>query len=240
MKFSRLAVFAVSAAMVATSHRPVMGQDPVKVGPNVYKSIFENEHVRVCEIHFKPGDKIGMHSHPDHLVYIVEPGKLKFGYPDGKTKDIEGKVGEVLWIKAESHQAENVGKTAVRAIVVELRDPAPKAGEAPAPMSAKDDAAKVSPDMVKVLFENERVRVIEATIKSGAKLPMHGHPGHVIYSITGSKIKSTAPDGKVTEREVARGEAMWSDAVQHAVENVGAADARALNIELKQFAAKKP
>ena len=241
MKASRLVTYAVCGLVLACCGRAALAQDPTKVGPNIYKSILENEHVRVCEIHFKPGDKVGMHSHPDHLVYILEAGKLKLGYPDGSTKDLEGKAGDVIWIKAESHQAENVGKADVRAIVVELRDPAPKAGESTAGVAAKDDAVKVAPEAVKTLFENERVRVIESSLKPGGKLPMHGHPANVVYGITGAKIKTTLPDGKSTERDLAAGTAFWSDAIQHAIENAGPADIRALNFEFKQPAvAKKP
>jgi len=99
-----------------------MAQDPVEVGPNVYKKIFENDHVRVSEIHFNVGDKIAMHSHPDHFVYVLESGTLKLTHPDGKSQDFVGKQGEVVWIKAESHEAENIGQTPFKALVVELKD----------------------------------------------------------------------------------------------------------------------
>ena len=45
-----------------------MSEDAVKVAPNSYKSILENERVRVLEYRGKPGDKTAMHSHPDCRV----------------------------------------------------------------------------------------------------------------------------------------------------------------------------
>ena len=95
--------------------------DPIVVGPHVYTLNFENEKVRVCNIRFAPGDKIGMHSHPDHFVYVLTPGMLRLSYPDGKTQEFAGKTGDVAWIPAESHAAENIGTTEFSAIVVELK-----------------------------------------------------------------------------------------------------------------------
>lgn len=100
---------------------PVAAQDPAKIASNYYKCTFENERVRVCEVTFKPGETIPTHSHPDHLIYILSPGKMKLGYPDGKSREIEAKKGEVMWIPAETHTATNTGGTELKALVVELK-----------------------------------------------------------------------------------------------------------------------
>ena len=100
-------------------------QDPVNVGPDIYKVILENERVRVSEVTFKPGARIGMHSHPDHLAYILSEGTLQLSYPDGRTQDINAKPGQIMWTKAESHAAKNLGQTEARLLVVELKEPAP-------------------------------------------------------------------------------------------------------------------
>ncbi len=98
-------------------------QDPVEVGPDVYKVLFENERVRVCEAHFTPGQSIAMHSHPDHFVYVISPGTLRLTYPDGRTNEVEAKAGEVMWIAAETHAGQNIGSTDVRLLVTELKEP---------------------------------------------------------------------------------------------------------------------
>lgn len=103
---------------------PVFADDPLVVGPHIYKLKFENEKVRVMEVTFKPGDKIDMHSHPDHYTYLITDGKLKLSYPDGSTKDLEGMAGDGFWIPAESHAAENVGTTEVKGLVIELKEAA--------------------------------------------------------------------------------------------------------------------
>jgi len=102
------------------------GKDPLEVAPAVYTKKFENERVRVLEGHFKAGDSIAMHSHPDHFAYILGPGTLRLTYPDGRTQDVTAKAGEVIWIPAESHASQNVGQTEVHLLVIELKD-TPKA-----------------------------------------------------------------------------------------------------------------
>jgi len=104
--------------------RTAAAQDPVKVAPDIYKQVFENERVRVCDVKFKPGDKIAKHSHPDHFIYVLEQGKVKISKPDGSSSDNDFQVGQVVWIPAETHWAENVGSTEVHALIVELKEPA--------------------------------------------------------------------------------------------------------------------
>ena len=97
-------------------------QDPMQVGPNIYKLLFENERVRVFEVRFKPGEKIALHSHPDHVVYVLGDGKLKLSSPDGKSVEVVLKAGQTLWIPAKTHAAENVGSTDGHSLVVELKE----------------------------------------------------------------------------------------------------------------------
>lgn len=99
----------------------VIAQDPLAVAPEMYRLVFENERVRVMEVTFKPGQKIAPHSHPDHYVYVAEGGKLRLFKPDADPADIELKAGDVVWIGAEKHWAENIGTTNVRLIVNELK-----------------------------------------------------------------------------------------------------------------------
>jgi quercetin dioxygenase-like cupin family protein len=61
-----------------------------------------------------------MHSHPDHLVYVLEGGKLKLT-SSGKTDVLDMKSGQAIFLKAQSHEAENIGKTNAHLLVVELK-----------------------------------------------------------------------------------------------------------------------
>ena len=98
-------------------------QDPLKVGSNIYKLVFENEQARLLEVTFKPGDSIGVHSHPDHFVYVTSAGKLNISVPGEKPQVFDLKKGEAVFIPAQSHTAVNVGNTEVKALVIELKKP---------------------------------------------------------------------------------------------------------------------
>jgi quercetin dioxygenase-like cupin family protein len=80
----------------------------------------ENDRVRVLEALFKPGDKAIMHNHPDHVVYVLKGGKLKLT-SSGKTDVLDLKTGQAIFLKAQSHEAENTGKTDADLLVVELK-----------------------------------------------------------------------------------------------------------------------
>lgn len=108
--------------------KPALAQDPLEIGPDVYKKVFENERVRVLEAQFKMGGKIAMHSHPDHFAYVLSPGKMRLSYADGTGKDVELKTGDVMWLTAETHAGENIGTTEVHLLVVELKEPQPGKG----------------------------------------------------------------------------------------------------------------
>jgi quercetin dioxygenase-like cupin family protein len=100
--------------------------DAVKVAPDNFKVLLDNDRVRVLDVHTKPGDKIGMHSHPDYIVYFFTADKEKFTYPDGKSVEREGQAGQAGWHKAETHVSENVGTGEAHALLIELKGPAKK------------------------------------------------------------------------------------------------------------------
>lgn len=120
----------MTVAGVALLAAAVWAQDPVKVGPHVYKSILENDRIRVNEINFKVGAHIDFHSHPDHVVYFIQPGTLRIWNKgaDGKVTDsvdVTGTVGQAMFLPACTHAGTNIGKTDIRIVQVELKEPAP-------------------------------------------------------------------------------------------------------------------
>lgn len=99
------------------------------------------------------------------------------------------------------------------------------------PASAQDRAVAV-PDM-KVLMENQCVRVQYHDVAVGEKTPMHSHPDYVVYVLTSYKARITAADGVVRTNEREARESFWGDATQHMVENVGSTPIHNLIVELK-------
>ena len=96
-----------------------------------------------------------------------------------------------------------------------------------------DDAAKVAPDVYKVVFENERARVLDVTFEPGDRTEMHSHPDYFVYVLTDSKVRFTDPSGETVEAEFPAGTAMWREAEDHATENIGGTTLRALFFEPK-------
>ena len=94
--------------------------NPLEVAANVYKFKMENDRVRVLNVTFKPGDKAVMHHHPDHVVYVLEGGKMKLT-SQGKTDIFDLKTGDAIFLNAQSHEAENIGQTTLDLLVVELK-----------------------------------------------------------------------------------------------------------------------
>jgi quercetin dioxygenase-like cupin family protein len=75
----------------------------------------------VLEFSRKPGQKEAMHSHPAVLLYVIQGGKLKSMAPDGTSKEIEYKTGDIQWREAVTHTGENVGTTEMKSLLIEVK-----------------------------------------------------------------------------------------------------------------------
>ena len=99
-------------------------------------------------------------------------------------------------------------------------------------LSAQDPAV-VNSKTIKVKFENDRVRVLEATLPPGAKEQVHSHPAYVIYVLEGGRYRNYASDGKITEGELKSGEVLFREPLTHAAENIGGKPLHMILVELK-------
>ena len=98
-----------------------MAEEAAKAAPHVYKSVFENDKVRLLEVRMKPGDESSLHSHPNYLVYALEGGRVKLTDASGEGAEVEISPGDTMWREAEEHSARNVGDTELVALFVELK-----------------------------------------------------------------------------------------------------------------------
>ena len=96
-----------------------------------------------------------------------------------------------------------------------------------------EDAAKVAPHVYKVVFENERARVLEVRMKPGESTSIHSHPDYVVYLLSGGKMRFTSPSGESAEVELPAGASMWRKAEEHATDNIGTTEVHALFFEPK-------
>jgi quercetin dioxygenase-like cupin family protein len=95
------------------------------------------------------------------------------------------------------------------------------------------DPAVVNAKTIKVKFENDRVRVLEAELPPGVKEQVHSHPAYVIYVLAGGKYRNYAADGKTTEGELKTGEVLYREPLTHAAENIGDTTLHMILVELK-------
>ena len=99
----------------------VQDDDAVKVAPDSYKVVLENDAVRVLEVRIKQGAKSEMHSHPRSVAICLNDQRLRFSFPNGKTEDVDLKRGQTVWLDGISHAVENSGTEDVNSVVVELK-----------------------------------------------------------------------------------------------------------------------
>jgi quercetin dioxygenase-like cupin family protein len=104
-------------------------------------------------------------------------------------------------------------------------------------LSAQDPAV-VNSKTIKVRFENDRVRVVEAELPPGTKEQVHSHPAYVIYVLAGGKVRNYSADGKITEAELKTGEVLYRDPLTHAAENIGNTTMHLILVELKTTASR--
>lgn len=121
----RTRVAAAALTLLAALPLAATAQEPAIVGPTIYKQTLDNERVRVFEVTFKKGATVAMHSHPDHVAYVVTGGKLEMTLADGTKHLIEATPGQTIFLPAEAHSTRNVGSGTVRVIVTELKEAAP-------------------------------------------------------------------------------------------------------------------
>jgi beta-alanine degradation protein BauB len=112
-------VVLVIGALVAIV-TPALAQDPVKVAAKNYSVVFENDQVRVLRAVLNPGDKTPPHDHPATVVVPLSDAIGRFTV-DGKSQEVKMADGTPLWIGAEKHAVENIGKTKTEVIIVELK-----------------------------------------------------------------------------------------------------------------------
>lgn len=93
--------------------------DPVKVSSANYRVVLEDEHTRILEMTLKAGESDVEHSHPTEHVYFITGGSIKIHLPDGGVAEADIPDGHGMWHEAWTHRVENVGKTDIRAVIVE-------------------------------------------------------------------------------------------------------------------------
>ena len=120
MKKSSLALALALTMGVMSIPSAYAVDDVCAAGPAHCKILKEDAKVRVIDYTAKKGDKVAMHSHPAHVIYILTGGKTRFTMADGSVKEIDAKPGDAMINPAVTHATETLSD--LHAIIVEMKE----------------------------------------------------------------------------------------------------------------------
>ena len=98
--------------------------------------------------------------------------------------------------------------------------------------SMSGDPTETNPDLYTVVFENERVRVLEYQDVPGDRTTPHGHPDSVMVTLSDFDRRLTSGD-QIRDVSLRSGLAAWLPAQTHMGENVGRTPTHVMFVELK-------
>jgi hypothetical protein len=118
----------LGALLLTFTARPLRAQDPLKVLPNNYRLVWQNDVVRVIHVTYGPLEKLPVHNHsakPTVYVYLSDSGPVRFSHieepPFSLVRPPE-KAGTFRFSpgRLEKHEVENLGQIQSEFLRVEL------------------------------------------------------------------------------------------------------------------------
>jgi hypothetical protein len=101
------------------------------------------------------------------------------------------------------------------------------------------DPTRTNPNHYTVIFENERVRVLEYRDQPGDITTPHGHPDSVMYTLSSFQRRLVSGESS-REVEIEGGTVGWLPAQTHHGENIGSTPTHVIFVELKEDASQAP
>ena len=95
------------------------------------------------------------------------------------------------------------------------------------------DPVATDPDHYRVLWENERVRVLEYRDRPGDQTHPHEHPDSVMVTLSAFE-REISSGGRQVPVHLDAGTGRWLDAQTHAGRNVGDTATHVIFVELKE------
>jgi quercetin dioxygenase-like cupin family protein len=203
----------IAAAFVVAGSGLVLAQDPVKTEPTHYSVVLDNAAVRILKVSYPAGATGVMHSHPDAVIIGLGASKVRFTMPDKATVESDMANEGAMYTAAGSHRAEVLSKTAVNALVVELKG---AGGTAVLPKSREGM-------IIKMLAEGPKAMAYRSTAAPGFAEPAgtkHDYDQVVIALATSGM--SLSIDGKPAKTSWARGDVQFiGRGTPHEAKNTG-------------------
>jgi hypothetical protein len=124
----RLQASMLGALLLTSAAWPLRAQDPLKVLPNNYRLVWQNDSVRVIHVTYGPLEKLPVHNHsayPTIYVYLNDSGPVRFSHieepPFSLVRPAET-AGTFRFSpgRLEKHEVENLGHSPAEFLRVEL------------------------------------------------------------------------------------------------------------------------
>ena len=96
------------------------------------------------------------------------------------------------------------------------------------------DPTQTDPDKYTVVFENDRVRVLEYRDEPGQRTSPHDHPDSVMVTLSRFDRRLTGEGGESRDVTLESGAIRWLDAQTHSGENTGTSPTHVVFVELKE------
>jgi hypothetical protein len=157
---------------------------------------FENEYVRIVHVNLGAEQTPPKYTPAATPVVAVDLNSGSVRYSDSVSPD----------------DSRRPGNATVREIRVELKG-------APDTTPLDLDAVRIEPTRFKVIFENDRVRVVRLRFGSRERGVMVTHPPRVLVTLTEVSVKLLFADGRSDERGAPAGVAAWLDSETLQTEN---------------------
>lgn len=100
---------------------PLGALDPVKVTPNRYRVLLENDRVRVLRAFIGPRAKAGLHQHPAFIAIALTDSHQRLTSESGETRESKRKAGSVAFNPPLRHQEENLTDEPIELVLVEFK-----------------------------------------------------------------------------------------------------------------------
>ncbi len=220
----------ILAGVLSLAVAAASAQDPARVADTSCKVEFENDYVRVLRWSEGPGDKVPMHEHAALVSVALSAGKTRFTFPDGKTREVVTKAGQVTWSDSEKHSSENLSAAPVELLQVELKK-RPDPGMTR--VAASEDSIKADATHYKVEFQNDRVRVLRVHYGPKERSVMHAHPANVTIFLTDVDARFVFPNGTAVPAGFKAGQVEWANKGSHRTENISAKPLDVIMVELR-------
>jgi quercetin dioxygenase-like cupin family protein len=229
-RFSMIAAWALLAlAPVSLKAQAPVTVDGREAGTGT-RLLLENGELRAHLITVAAGNTFDLAAVKPHLVVLLTRTARASLSQSGPMVAL-GIEQPVAWSNVPFRSLRSTEGGPAQLLAIELRRDAPL-GKGP---RADNHATRVAPDIYQLIFENDRVRVIDVHILPGQASGMHTHSGMDFrYPLTSGRLKLVEGDGKATEVVLRAGTPRWEEPPsRHTMQNVGTTELQIALVELK-------